>query len=181
MPEGSVTSSSSSNESYGSQDEKNVSYEAAREARPTKRRRTSYELKNSSGEETVSYARTATVSRVKPSKKTIKRQTLANGHNPIISKGKIVDAGQSFETLNVSPWLISSLSALAIAKPTAIQEQCIPKILNGEDVIGGSKTGSGKTVAFVVPILQKWAEDPTAIYAIILTPTRSVFLPMTNT
>ncbi|TVY86225.1 ATP-dependent RNA helicase, partial [Lachnellula willkommii] len=49
---------------------------------------------------------------------------------------------------------------MAIKRPTGIQKGCIPEILKGRDCIGGSRTGSGKTVAFAVPILQKWAEDP---------------------
>lgn len=81
-----------------------------------------------------------------------------------------------FESLNVAPWLIHSLSAMAIQNPTAIQRSCIPEILKGRDCIGGSRTGTGKTVAFAVPILQKWAEDPFGIYAVILTPTRELAL-----
>ena len=65
---------------------------------------------------------------------------------------------------------------MEIKRPTGIQKGCIPKILEGQDVIGGSRTGSGKTVAFTVPILQKWAEDPVGVYAIILTPTRELAL-----
>ncbi len=65
---------------------------------------------------------------------------------------------------------------MEIKRPTGIQKGCIPKILEGQDVIGGSRTGSGKTVAFTVPILQKWAEDPVGIYAVILTPTRELAL-----
>jgi hypothetical protein len=82
----------------------------------------------------------------------------------------------TFSSLNVAPWLVGSLSAMAIRRPTAIQRACIPEILKGRDCIGGSRTGSGKTVAFAVPILQKWAEDPFGIFAIVLTPTRYVFL-----
>jgi ATP-dependent RNA helicase DDX49/DBP8 len=63
---------------------------------------------------------------------------------------------------------------MQIRRPTPIQAQTIPAILSGSDCIGGSKTGSGKTVAFAVPILQKWAEDGFGIFALILTPTRSV-------
>lgn len=65
---------------------------------------------------------------------------------------------------------------MEIKRPTGIQKGCIPKMLEGQDVIGGSRTGSGKTVAFTVPILQKWAEDPVGIYAVILTPTRELAL-----
>ena len=78
----------------------------------------------------------------------------------------------TFAALHVKPWLVTSLSSMAITKPTGIQKGCIPKILEGLDVIGGSRTGSGKTVAFAVPILQKWADDPIGIFAVVLTPTR---------
>lgn len=84
------------------------------------------------------------------------------------------DAESSFKALNVVPWLIGSLTTMAVRKPTAIQKACIPEILNGRDCIGGSRTGSGKTIAFAVPMLQKWAEDPFGIYGLILTPTRYV-------
>lgn len=82
------------------------------------------------------------------------------------------DPNTSFESLGVHPWLVRSLSNMAIHRPTGIQKGCIPEILKGRDCIGGSRTGSGKTVAFAVPILQKWAEDPSAIFAVVLTPTR---------
>lgn len=65
---------------------------------------------------------------------------------------------------------------MEIKRPTGIQKGCISKILEGRDVIGGSRTGSGKTVAFTVPILQKWSKDPVGIYAVILTPTRELAL-----
>jgi len=80
----------------------------------------------------------------------------------------------TFTELGVHPWLVSSLAALAITKPTPIQKACIPEILKGRDCIGGSRTGSGKTVAFAVPVLQKWAEDTMGIFAVVLTPTRYV-------
>jgi len=82
------------------------------------------------------------------------------------------NAESSFKALNVAPWLIGSLTTMAVRKPTAIQKACIPEILKGRDCIGGSRTGSGKTIAFAVPMLQKWAEDPFGIYGLILTPTR---------
>jgi ATP-dependent RNA helicase DDX49/DBP8 len=82
------------------------------------------------------------------------------------------DPDTSFDSLGVRPWLVQSLANMAIKRPTGIQKGCIPEILKGRDCIGGSRTGSGKTVAFAVPILQKWAEDPSGIFAVILTPTR---------
>ncbi|PHH79113.1 hypothetical protein CDD80_5579 [Ophiocordyceps camponoti-rufipedis] len=86
------------------------------------------------------------------------------------------DPDSSFSALHVRPWLVQSLANMAIKRPTGIQKGCIPEILKGRDCIGGSRTGSGKTVAFAVPILQKWAEDPSAIFAVVLTPTRELAL-----
>jgi ATP-dependent RNA helicase DDX49/DBP8 len=83
-----------------------------------------------------------------------------------------VDPNTTFEAIDVNPWLVKSLANMAIKRPTGIQKGCIPQILRGRDCIGGSRTGSGKTVAFAVPILQKWAQDPSGIFAVVLTPTR---------
>ena len=83
-----------------------------------------------------------------------------------------LEAATTFSALDVKPWLVGSLGAMAIKRPTGIQKGCIPEILKGRDCIGGSRTGSGKTVAFAVPILQQWAEDPFGIFALVLTPTR---------
>lgn len=91
-----------------------------------------------------------------------------------LQKPIAVEAQATFESINVKPWLVASLKVMKIDRPTAIQKACIPEILKGRDCIGGSRTGSGKTVAFAVPILQKWAEDPRGIFALILTPTRYV-------
>lgn len=86
------------------------------------------------------------------------------------------DPNTTFDAIDVKPWLVRSLSNMAIRRPTAIQKGCIPAILNGHDCIGGSRTGSGKTVAFAVPILQAWSADPSAIFALVLTPTRELAL-----
>ena len=113
----------------------------------------------------------------------IKARALGNTANSVsdishsvVSNGKLVDENASFAALNVAPWLIASLAAMAVTRPTGIQKGCIPEILRGKDVIGGSRTGSGKTIAFTVPILQKWAEDPVGIFAVVLTPTRELAL-----
>ncbi len=89
-----------------------------------------------------------------------------------------IDPQATFASLNVKPWLVQSLNAMAIKRPTGIQKGCIPEILKGSDCIGGSRTGSGKTVAFAVPILQEWAVDPFGIFALVLTPTRFVWISL---
>ncbi|KAF1996505.1 ATP-dependent RNA helicase-like protein dbp8 [Amniculicola lignicola CBS 123094] len=84
------------------------------------------------------------------------------------------DEKTTFASIEVAPWLIASLASMEIKRPTGIQKSCIPEILKGRDCIGGSRTGTGKTVAFAVPILQKWAEDPMGIFAVVITPTREL-------
>jgi len=78
----------------------------------------------------------------------------------------------SFSQLGLASWLVNALKAMSITSPSEIQTKCIPKILAGKDVIGGAKTGSGKTAAFALPILQKLSEDPYGVFAVVLTPTR---------
>lgn len=82
----------------------------------------------------------------------------------------------NFEDLGVANWLCESLEAMKIHKPTSIQAACIPEILKGRNCIGGAKTGSGKTIAFGLPMLHKWSEDPFGVYGLILTPTRELAL-----
>ncbi|KAJ1931451.1 putative RNA helicase, partial [Kickxella alabastrina] len=80
----------------------------------------------------------------------------------------------TFSSLGLDPWLINTLGAMSITQPTEIQRACIGPILQGLDVIGGAKTGSGKTAAFALPILQKLSEDPYGVFAVVLTPTREL-------
>ncbi|PVU91080.1 hypothetical protein BB559_004293 [Furculomyces boomerangus] len=80
----------------------------------------------------------------------------------------------SFKELGIGKWLIDALRAVEIKTPTEIQRACIKPILQGKDVIGGAKTGSGKTAAFALPILNDLSADPYGVFALILTPTREL-------
>ncbi|XP_076282768.1 putative ATP-dependent RNA helicase Dbp45A [Lasioglossum baleicum] len=80
----------------------------------------------------------------------------------------------TFAGLNLSPWIVNQCNSMGLKKPTPIQENCVPRILAGEDCIGCAKTGSGKTLAFALPIIQKLSEDPYGIFALVLTPTREL-------
>lgn len=81
---------------------------------------------------------------------------------------------ESFRALGVSPWLCNALSTLGISIPTPVQAHCIPAALKGRDVIGTAQTGSGKTFAFALPILQRLVEEMFGVFALVLTPTRFV-------
>uniref|UniRef100_A0A8C5WZ93 RNA helicase n=1 Tax=Laticauda laticaudata TaxID=8630 RepID=A0A8C5WZ93_LATLA len=78
-----------------------------------------------------------------------------------------------FRALGLDPWLASQAEQLGLSRPTPVQEACIPPALQGRDCMGCAKTGSGKTAAFVLPILQKLSEDPFGIFSLVLTPTSS--------
>ncbi|KAH7382340.1 P-loop containing nucleoside triphosphate hydrolase protein [Pyrenochaeta sp. MPI-SDFR-AT-0127] len=135
-----------------------------------KRRRLSPadEDKSQSDIEPATSRAVSTISRIKAKKASTSTATENGGSNtmPIAMSSQ---EHLSFASINVAPWLVASLSSMEIKKPTGIQKACIPEILKGRDCIGGSRTGTGKTVAFSVPILQKWAEDPCGIFALIIT------------
>ena len=78
--------------------------------------------------------------------------------------------------VGVAPWLISTLGSLGIRTPTEVQSACIPVILKGHDVIATSKTGSGKTAAFALPVLTLLSQDPFGVFALVLSPTRELVL-----
>ncbi len=80
----------------------------------------------------------------------------------------------SFENLELSPNLAQVVRELGFAQPTPIQSQSIPLILNGKDIIAQSQTGSGKTAAFSLPILQRLALGNRRVQALILCPTREL-------
>ncbi|KAL4267917.1 DEAD box helicase family protein [Pleurotus pulmonarius] len=81
---------------------------------------------------------------------------------------------ESFAALGISQPLQNALKSISIKVPTEIQRACIPPLLEGRDCVGNAKTGSGKTIAFALPILQKLSVDPYGIYALVLTPTREL-------
>ena len=85
-----------------------------------------------------------------------------------------VEELSSFEDLPLAKWIVNSCTMMGMTKPTPIQQACIPRILEGRDIIGSALTGSGKTAAFALPILQRLSEDPYGIFALVLTPTREL-------
>jgi superfamily II DNA/RNA helicase len=79
-----------------------------------------------------------------------------------------------FSDLNIQSKIVEALSIYGLEEPTEIQIEAIPLIQKGFDVIGQSKTGSGKTAAFAVPILEKIEEKISRPQALVLSPTREL-------
>lgn len=80
----------------------------------------------------------------------------------------------NFSDLGIDKWLVKNVKMLQYSKPTSIQNFAIKEILSGNNVIGISNTGTGKTASFCLPILHQIAIDPCGIHTIILEPTREL-------
>lgn len=86
----------------------------------------------------------------------------------------------SFKDLGICSELCVACEKLGFKKPTPIQSESIPYALQKKDLIALAVTGSGKTAAFVLPILQSLLETPTPLFAIILTPTRELAIQISE-
>ncbi len=91
----------------------------------------------------------------------------------------IKDGNMKIEDLNLAPNLLRAIKDLEYTELTPIQEKCVPEIREGRDVVGQSSTGSGKTVAFALPILEK-IEQGKGVQSLILTPTRELCVQVTD-
>ncbi|KIY50983.1 DEAD-domain-containing protein [Fistulina hepatica ATCC 64428] len=80
----------------------------------------------------------------------------------------------TFKSLGLIDPLLSALEQVKFTTPTDIQAQVLPHALQGRDIIGVASTGSGKTAAFALPILQKLWEEPKGLFACVLAPTREL-------
>jgi ATP-dependent RNA helicase RhlE len=82
----------------------------------------------------------------------------------------------SFDNLGLSPRLLEAVAAMGYTTPTPIQRDAIPHVLEGHDVVGCAQTGTGKTAAFVLPILQRIEAKPGGPSALVVTPPRELAL-----
>lgn len=91
----------------------------------------------------------------------------------------------SFESLGLRAELLRAVSEAGYSTPTPIQQQAIPSVLEGRDIMGGAQTGTGKTAGFTLPLLQRLMQQspasekpagnkPRAVRALVLTPTREL-------
>ena len=81
---------------------------------------------------------------------------------------------QSFADLGLSPSLLKTLTDIGYESPSPIQAECIPVLLQGRDLIGQAQTGTGKTAAFALPLMEQIDVKLTKPQALILTPTREL-------
>jgi ATP-dependent RNA helicase RhlE len=80
----------------------------------------------------------------------------------------------SFDNLGLDDRLLEAVASMGYASPTPIQRDAIPLILEGRDVVGCAQTGTGKTAAFVLPVMQRIPAKPGGPRALVVTPTREL-------
>src|SRR4051794_20126663 len=81
-----------------------------------------------------------------------------------------------FDTLGLAEPILEALRDVGYENPSPIQEQAIPELLAGRDVIGQAQTGTGKTAAFGLPMIQFVDPSDDEVQALVLTPTRELCL-----
>ena len=87
---------------------------------------------------------------------------------------------RTFKELGLSEKIQTAIDELGFDEPTPIQDQAIPELLDGHDVIGQAQTGTGKTAAFGLPLLQYLDPESKELQAIVLTPTRELCIQVTQ-
>src|ERR1041385_7149105 len=90
---------------------------------------------------------------------------------------------KTFFELSLSPWLAGNLSRNGFVTPTPIQAAAIKPALAGKDLIATAQTGTGKTLAFVLPVIHSLTckELPAGIRTVILSPTRELAIQINDT
>ena len=86
----------------------------------------------------------------------------------------------TFNSFDLSKEIIQALDDVGYETPSAIQEQCISHLLNGHDVIGQAQTGTGKTAAFSLPLIDRVDIKNNQVQLLVLTPTRELAIQVSE-
>jgi len=90
------------------------------------------------------------------------------------------ESSVNFKSFGLSDALIKVLDEVGYETPSAIQEQCIPYLLNGHDVIGQAQTGTGKTAAFALPLIDRIDISTNQVQLLVLAPTRELAIQVSE-
>ncbi|MEM9336600.1 MAG: DEAD/DEAH box helicase [Patescibacteria group bacterium] len=99
--------------------------------------------------------------------------------NPTEYTEEVYQAQHKFKDFGIDGRMLKTLAAMNIDTPSPIQDQVIPHILEGKDVVGLAETGTGKTAAFLIPLIERKKQDVKSI-TLILAPTRELALQVDN-
>ena len=108
----------------------------------------------------------------------IAAQQAASNRKASNVKGRSVKKGGGFQAMGLNANLLKAITRKGFSVPTPIQRKTIPLVLDGQDVVGMARTGSGKTAAFVVPMIEKLKAHSAKVGArgLILSPSRELAL-----
>ncbi|KAI9736411.1 MAG: ATP-dependent RNA helicase dbp10 [Claussenomyces sp. TS43310] len=108
----------------------------------------------------------------------IAAQQAASNRKATNIKGKALKKGGGFQAMGLNAHLLKAISRKGFSVPTPIQRKTIPLVLDSQDVVGMARTGSGKTAAFVIPMIEKLKAHSAKIgaRALILSPSRELAL-----
>ena len=85
-----------------------------------------------------------------------------------------------FGSLELDRKIVTALTDMGFEEPSPIQSQTIPMVLEGKDVIGQAQTGTGKTAAFGIPVIQRIQSDHRGVQALVMTPTRELAIQVSE-
>lgn len=91
------------------------------------------------------------------------------------------DMDESFEALGIGPEVMRAVREVGYEQPTPIQRQAIPPLSQGRDLVAQSQTGTGKTAAFAIPLIDRIQTDQNVVQALILAPTRELAVQVAET
>src|SRR5690606_22129862 len=98
-----------------------------------------------------------------------------------VTSADAAQASYSFAEMDLQPELLAHLTQLGFITPTAIQKDAIPVVMTGQDVIGVAQTGTGKTLAFGLPIVQRHLTSKYRGRSLIILPTRELAIQVEET
>ena len=85
-----------------------------------------------------------------------------------------------FDSFDLDPAILRGIADMGFEEPSPIQAECIPLVLRGEDVIGQAQTGTGKTAAFGIPVLERIDPRRREVQSLILAPTRELAIQVSE-
>lgn len=97
-----------------------------------------------------------------------------------LQEKEIINSNAGFADFGLPPFLREGLKRMGFEQPTDIQAQAIPALMNGQDLMAQSQTGSGKTAAFALPLLARVQRGSRELQALIMVPTRELALQVTQ-
>ena len=87
---------------------------------------------------------------------------------------KMLETNTTFADLGVCPEICEAVKKMGYVNPSKIQKESLPFTLKGRDMIGLAETGSGKTAAFAIPVIQALLDNPQPYFACVMSPTREL-------